>query len=466
MKNEELEEIVLLLEKGFNPQIISFELDIPEDIIIICERILKNRKNTIKSKVSKQLDDDNKNKIKSSENNSGLNNEKYIKKFEEIKHRYSEFFYDELKKSKIIQSDEEKKYIDGIIDTIENVFSYIKEDTVREDRLKYTNSILKEIKKLDSYNFTIEQSNRINNIIFSEKMNVKRKDLYDSYNYRLNDARQKMSIKIYDAYISKINELDNAEDLKKVLDDVSKRVNNLNKNTIERIKFYINTKINKLKEKIAINRYKQDLPISIIQVAQGVCSNCFNYEDAKKLIEAYVSENKKNNFKSLMNSTPEQEYDKAIMKIRSVLVNNAELFNIDNPGSTIENLIKLQNGRVENTVSTVVRHFLAKKDYEEAIRVFNTYEKKYNGDNKFFIRYGISLKKEIYSTQIKDYILDNLSEDKTPEEAKLFFLNLDRKIKENGLKISSIVIAKKDYKILTLEQLLYGKKVSKDRTVH
>ena len=465
MKNEELEEIVALLEKGFNPQIISFELDIPEDIINICEKILNNRKINMKSKNNKEVSADKRYEIESSVNKSKSNDEQYIIKFEEIRKRYNDFFCYEIKKTKIIQTIEEEKFINTIIERMEKNFNSYNYNSNREEKVKFTNEILNDIKKLYNYNFTIEQSNRIIEILFSKKMHIKKRDINDRYHYRLEDARSKIRKKVIDSYLWKIEDLNDIDKLKELMNEVSCNINS-NGAIIEKIKFHINNKITKLREKNAINKYKQDLPILIMKVTQSVCSNQFNLEESKKLIEQYILEKEKSSQKSFVHNTPEQEYDKAIMKVRSVLVNNAELFEIDNPGSTIENLIKLQKGKVENTVSTVARHFLAKKDYKKAMIICNTYQKKHDTDNSFLANYGISLRREINNEEIKDFVLFNLNENKTPEEINMFFYTLDRKLEEKGLKMSSIIIARKDSKILTLDQLIYGKKVSKDRTIH
>ena len=153
IKYSELYEIENLIKKGFDLELISFELDIPLNEI---QQLYKKMNNQKKSNYGKKVD----------------NKELANKKLEQMREKYRQLFLETKKIDNITPielSEEETKEINLCIATTEEKIEEMKK-LPREERRKVVNEIIPKIKNIQSYPLTIEQAEKLNFLLRSEEL--------------------------------------------------------------------------------------------------------------------------------------------------------------------------------------------------------------------------------------------------------------------------------------------------------
>ena len=157
LEYNEVKEIKNLIKKGFDLELISFELDIPIEKVRQYKLELESmRKNDSVKHSAKEI-------IESKNKQAHL-------KFEQMREKYEELFFEdgkvETKKTQKI-TNRDDKLINLIISQIEEIENEMKQ-LPKNDRRRNANLILTQLKKIEGYQLTINQAEKLNFLIQSE----------------------------------------------------------------------------------------------------------------------------------------------------------------------------------------------------------------------------------------------------------------------------------------------------------
>ena len=189
IKHSEIEEIKKLIKNGFDLELMSFELDIPIEEIMQYKLELEktNKSKPIKTYSAREIID-NKNKQAHS-------------KMQQMREQYKKLFFKvdkvEVKTPKEL-TNQEIELINSVITEIEEMVKGMK-NLSKKERRKEANVILIKIKKIENYQLTIEQSEKLYSLIQSEELEKLNLNTTDKINSYINRTKKTIVKKLTDA---------------------------------------------------------------------------------------------------------------------------------------------------------------------------------------------------------------------------------------------------------------------------
>ena len=189
IKHSEIEEIKKLIQNGFDLELMSFELDIPIEEIMQYKLELEktNKSKPIKTYSAREIID-NKNKQAHS-------------KMQQMREQYKRLFFKvdkvEVKTPKEL-TNQEIELINSVITEIEEIVKGMK-NLSKKERRKGANVILTKIKKIENYQLTIEQSEKLHSLIQSEELEKLNLNTTDKIDFYINRTKKTIVKKLTDA---------------------------------------------------------------------------------------------------------------------------------------------------------------------------------------------------------------------------------------------------------------------------
>lgn len=419
------ETIEMLLEKGFDPELISFELDIPIEEL-----------NRIKSEMER--------KDKSSLLNSGSRktdnkNQSIYSKMEPIRQKYKEIF-EKSNKPHIREqkglSEEETELINSTITKIEELIEEMKLLSGKERRQK-AKILLTEIRKIEDYQLTIEQSEKLYSLLQSGELRQLSSDVVDNIDSNIENKRRmaiRSLIKAIDIAQSQSEDIDELESLNKKL--ISK-MRTYNKFAIETVRRKIENKISEIKSKKVIKENKDDIPQDIEHIIKELANGTLDTNEANEIIDKEAKRRVDSRTRNKFSLTEEQTRKQILTQIRNNLKRKSQQYDIQDAEKTIMQLKNLCGESAEESpIETVVESLINAKRYEKAKEVCEHFYKE--DENILFSR----LKKQIRNHEFGDSILQKINTNRTIEEENVAFEQIERLLNISNVRLGSIPLGK------------------------
>ena len=203
MPDNQMERIKKLIRKGFDLELISFELDIP------MEKLQEGKK---------QVEKENQDKIVENNNNQVQKPQKLVKpevklanieykdnkpqsRMQQMRNRYNRLYYgtnQNKSKSFPMLKREEMEQIDLTICEIEEVVKDI-EGKTRAERRMGANTVLKNIKQIEDYQLTVEQADKLYVLLKSDLLEDLKRTRTDNVDTMIMKKRKLIMKKLIDA---------------------------------------------------------------------------------------------------------------------------------------------------------------------------------------------------------------------------------------------------------------------------
>ncbi len=430
IKHSEVEEIKKLIKNGFDLELMSFELDIPiEEIIKYKLELEKTRKsNAVKTYSDREIID--------SKNKQGHS------KMQQMREQYKKLFFKvdkiEVKKPKELTK-QEIELINSVITEIEEIVKGMK-NLSKKERRKGANVILTEIKKIENYQLTIEQSEKLHFLIQSEeleKLNIKTKDKIDFY---INGTKRRIVKKLTDAVDIAQLQTEDLQELKILEKKLTTKMQQNNPIYVGAVKRRIENKILKINQKIIFDRIRNDVPTDIAFIIMEIANGTLDIEIANEIIDKEAQKRVEEKPKTRFSLTEEQEKKQILIQIRTVLMEQPEQYHIENPTVTIKQMQKLCGGDLEQSIRIVVNNLIYSKDFERAKDVCDKFSIRDN-DNKI-PQYIRTLKNRIRNEEIGNIVLKGLNMSGTEEDDEQYFKLIEKGLKMGNVKLSSVPLGK------------------------
>lgn len=419
-------EIKKLIEKGFDIELISFEFDIPFEYVKKCQLELKNNKQDIKGYRITDKED--------SKKSAHSRMEKMREKYRKLTSPS-----DIDKKQEKVQSEQETKFIEIITMKLQNKIEEFREFT-KEQKRRNVKEIFSLLNKLEDYALTMEQAEKIINLMNSTELKGLSFSMGDAIDLHIEHKRQKVGRKLAKAIDLIQAQTEDIEELKSLNKKLPYEMALKDKMVIGAVKERINNKILNLNQKQAISRIRNNVPESLQNIIMNLAQGTLNIENANSIIEEEAKKRVQSKPKTMFSLTEEQEKRQILIQIRTVLAEQGEKYHIGNPDETIEQIQNLCKVEIEQAVKAVVNNMTSGKDYETAMEICDLYINKAGNDN--MNRIFQILKKEVRSAEISGFILNGLKNEQTPEEDSAYVSFIERETRLGNIKMEAISLGK------------------------
>ncbi len=444
IKDNEVDEIKKLIQSGFDLELISFELDIPlEDI------------KQIKQKIDKQESTRKGKRYSYSEIVSNRNKEAH-QKMQQMRERYKNLYFKSNKVDKVDNvkqlSEEEIEIINSCITKIQNSIEEIR-DISKYERRKNVANILEEVKKIQNYPLTIEQVEKLNILMDVEGL-TKSSFFYDvkslkKYNLsnaisniikKIDNYQRIIDRKLVEAIDIAQSQTEDLEELKALKQKITTEMEIENEILIGSVKSKINNKISKIQQNKALERIKNDIPKSILEIINNLANGTVDIEKAKKIIEEEAKKRVDSKPKTTFSLTEQQEKRQILIQIGIAIREKSDRFYVVNPETTIYQIQELCGKDLGQAVRIVVENLISRKDFEEAKRICSKFSGKDKGDIIATVMKDLRLK--IRNAEISDIVLKGINTQGTEEEERKYFELIEKGIKMENVKLKAISLGK------------------------
>lgn len=281
------QEIMNLIKKGYDLELISFELEIPIEVILQykSELVRKNNMNKTRNK-----------------NNATHKMQELRKRYQKLFLKTTECEYEQAMEF----SEQEQEAINLAILEIETVIEKMKKAELNGEFKRGWKEINSELKKIKGYQLTLNQAERLYQLL-SERVLLSKKQGIDNMmeRHRIDIARR-LARAITTAQF-KTNDLQALEGIKRKI-TMQMQKDSPMAFGIARTK--IENKISKIKQQEAIDRVKNNISPDIDSIIMGIADGTIDVEKANELIDEEVRKRVEKRPKGKFAITEEQEKDK------------------------------------------------------------------------------------------------------------------------------------------------------------
>ena len=332
LEYNEVKEIKNLIKKGFDLELISFELDIPIEKVRQYKLELESmRKNDSVKHSAKEI-------IESKNKQAHL-------KFEQMREKYEELFFEdgkvETKKTQKI-TNRDDKLINLIISQIEEIENEMKQ-LPKNDRRRNANLILTQLKKIEGYQLTINQAEKLNFLIQSEVLEGLNLNPTDKINYYLKINKKTIVRKLIEAIDISQAETQDIEELKKLEKKITSKIQQSNPVITGTMRTKIKNKILRINQQKAIDKIRNDVPENIELIIKDLAKGTLDVQAANEILEDEAKKRVEGKPKTRFTLTEEQEKRQSLIQIKKILMENPEQYHIEKPEVTIMQIEELCN---------------------------------------------------------------------------------------------------------------------------
>lgn len=430
MEENQKKEIKRLIQKGFNMELISFELDIPIEQVRQCQKELEIEKKNSNIKTYSV------NEIKDKKNHQAH------LKMEQIRKKYREIYF----KNNIVQvelpktlSQQELEILESVIAAIEEKIQEIKNSSKIEKRTN-VNIILSELKKIEEYQLPIEHAEKLKDLMNSRELlnvNIKRSDTID---YQVSRAKGHIINQFAKAIEAKIYETESVEDLKILEGKITLEMIKCKPILVGAVKTKILNKILTIQQQAAHERIRHDIPVDIISVIRDLANGSIDVKKANDVIDKEARERVTSKLPNKFRLTEQQERRQILIQIRTIIMEKAEEYPIQEPEKVVLQLQELNEGDFGAAIRVVVKNMINRKEFEKAKDFCNKIlNEDKSSDTATYIR---SLRKEIRNAEIGNIVQTAINLEGNPEQERIYFELIEKGLKMGNVKLSAISLGK------------------------
>ena len=419
-------EIKNLIKKGFDLELLSFELDIPIEEIRKYKLELKNvgKDDSVRSYSAKGTEND--------KNKYG-----YLE-MKQMRERYEKLFFRSNKTGVKIPNTLQKQdveLINSVIAEIEEIVDKIKELSKKE-RKKGASYIIEKLKKIEKYQLTIEQAEKLYYLLESETLKKLNLTSTDKIDYYMNKNRKAILKKLSTAIDIAQNQTEELEELKALERKLTMRMQQDSQIVVGGIKSKLRNKISKINQQQVIDRIRNDVPVNIEQIIKELANGTLDIQTANEIIEKEAKRRVESKPKTRFALTEEQETRQILIQIKTALMEKPEQYNIEKPEITIMQIQELCGGELEQAIRIVVKNLTGTKDFERAKEVCDKFSSK--DKESPLSKYITKLRKEIRNEEIGDIVLKGINMSGTYEEEKEYFELIKKGLKMGNIKLGAV----------------------------
>lgn len=429
MLKPNIQQIAKLIKEGFNPQLIAFEFRIPIEKINSIKRELEHPK-----KVKKPIKDDKSERIKRRISS--------YQKLQMMRNKYNRLYFDvsqnEEDSCKKISLEERKK-VDSMIDNIEQMINSMRELSYKQ-KIDKVFEISNKIKELKKNQLSIEQCEKMILLLQSTELKDIINKKTEKLQYALDNRRTDMKRKLVQAIDVLQSETSDLEELKKLKQKINSIHFKRYEPFLEAVKSKINIRIRKISDGFNIEKFKSDIPESILEIVRDLSKGTLDIESANVIINEEAKRRVQSRVQNKFSLTEEQERNQMLFQIRTALEERTEQYNITNPETTIYQLHDLCGSSLNLSVSSVVENLINSKEFEKAKKVYA----KFNTESQTqeYSDSMVAIRKKIRNAEIGDMVLRGIKENGNAMQDANYFELIEKGLKQGYVNMRTIYLGK------------------------
>lgn len=438
-----------LIRKGFDLELISFELDIPLEEINQFKLQLETGKK------------DNKPKTHNVKEIIDQRNKAAHLKIKHVKERYNKAFFTVDKSEVKLPSKPSRQEIERInlkIEEIKNIIAKM-EGFSEEEKRKNINLISSKLKTIEKYNLSIEQSEKLYNLMQSEELKNMNKG--KAYRKAINSNRNISINKLIESIDIAQYQTENVEELKRLEKRLTPTLAQEKPLIVGAIRTKISNKILKIQQQNAIEKIRNNIPIEIEQIIRDIASDKLNIQTANAIIDEEAKKRIENKSKNKFTLTQEQERKQILIQIKTVLAEKSKQYNIENPEKAIAQIQELCGGDTGQSLRTVIKNLIGSKKYNKAKEICDKFsDNDKESQNLIYIK---RLRNEIRNAEISDIVMRVINTNGTIEEERACIELIEKGLKIGNVKPRAVYLGKNQdgSRSITLEDVWTDEKTKR-----
>ena len=310
----------------------------------------------------------------------------------------------------------------------------------KNDRRRNANLILTQLKKIEGYQLTINQAEKLNFLIQSEVLEGLNLNPTDKINYYLKINKKTIVRKLIEAIDISQAETQDIEELKKLEKKITAKIQQSNPVITGAMRTKIKNKILRINQQKAIDKIRNDVPENIELIIKDLAKGTLDVQAANEILEDEAKKRVEGKPKTRFTLTEEQEKRQSLIQIKKILMENPEQYHIEKPEVTIMQIEELCNGGLEQAIRTVVKNLTGIKDFERAKEVCDKFSSR-NDENQI-AKYIMKLKKEIKNDEIGEMVLKGINMNGTYEEERAYLELIEKGLKLGRVKLEAVSLGK------------------------
>ena len=383
-------------------------------------------------------------------------NKKAISKMDELRENYYHLYYtgdSSILQDEVALTQQQIELIESVIQKVDETIDKIG-DISKTEKRRFAIEILKEIRKIEKLQLTVGQAQNLLTLLKSAKLNkvnVGFNDNTDAYVWKARKIFTKNLISAIDIEQCKTTDID---DLKLLQRKITTEIEKENLILAKTVRDRIGNRIMEIQKQNAIERIKNDVSSEIDQVIRKLASGKLDdIEEANIVIEEESKRRFENKPKNKFSLTEEQEKNQLIIQIKKCLREQAEVYPIENPEITIQQLTDLIGGNFADVINIVGQNCIINRQFEKAKAICDKYEEKRDDvPQKSYIK---RLRDDIKKAEIAEMILKSINKRGTVKEENRTFELIEEGLRRANIKLGAITLGKNQEgtKTITLEDI-------------
>lgn len=441
------EEVLELINLGFEPKLIELEFGIPQEKI-------KEYINQSNNPVTKEIQIETKAKTPTVETRKPKKENAPIAKshlrlpkqtrLDKIRIKYNEAFSKEYNKETQtpnlqLPSQEDEEKINELIEKFKKQCQKLG-NLSNSEKKQILLSLLSNIQSTEKIPRTLEQEKQINilleNKVFENLLFARE----DKTNIKLAKAKRESEIRIaqiIEFLSSKTNDLQTLDHLQKQLPKVLH--NNMYVNAV---RSRLSNRITQIRTQVAINNMRNNVHPEIEEIIQDIANGTFDLSKAQKAISEEASRRVNAAPKSQFALTKEKQERQVMIQIRTILSEKGEKYPIKDIETAISALSSLSPEFNNDVVlRIIIENLISQNKFGKAKQICeqNIQLRKFDTPESELSKSARNLKKQIILSEIGSMIIDQINnQNSTPEEDEAFMNLLEANLEKEKIKLSQI----------------------------
>lgn len=454
------DEILELIDAGFDPELIELEFGVPiEKINKFIKQEEKRKDDERKQAEETKRQEQEKENLKKKPTEAQKTN---ISRPVQSKPKSSTNHLDVLRKNyakltaQTVPNDEtlpryippteaEEATVDEVIKKLQTNLDSIKKLQLseRKEKRQLLVQMIASLKEISKTPKTLNQFQQIRTIFQSPELENLATSRTDNINSHLSKTRRTI-----------------LEDLSKVVEQISNHTSDLDEllylskqiPTSERstphlytssIKNRIESRISQLRNAQIMYNMRNNVSSEIEDILRSIADNTFDLETAKQAIAIETQRRIDNAPKTKFALSRERHQQQVEIQIRMIISEQGKKYPITNPGLAINNLMQLFSERTkENSFSRVIENLISQGKYDEAKELCSKYivKKKYDEEEPSMSKTARTLHKNVTLTQIGDMVSEQIQKPSNKEQDDIFISLLEDRMARERITPHQIVI--------------------------
>lgn len=284
----------------------------------------------------------------------------------------------------------------------------------------------------------IEIAERFRNAV--NTLNINRSSSEDRLFDAMKNAKLMATNKLVQAISieqEKTTDIDKLEELYRKLTTEMERISGI---AVGSLRSEIQRKISDIQKKNAMNRLKNNIPQSILEVIDNLASGELNTEEANRVIEEEARKRVASKSQSRFSVTEEQEKRQIFLQIRTAIIENVDKYNIKKPEKAIMQMQELFGGEQGETIRAVVTNLIGRKQFASAKIICSRISGEQN--NQYVQSILRRLQEDIKKAEISDLVLKAINMQTSPEKDARNYEALEVGLERSGIQPSLILLGK------------------------